>query len=157
MNARKSLGWLGLVLLFALAMSLGTAATNADEGTRLTGLRGEQLTDSDLAGGATVLVVWASWSPRCRDIVERVNPLAERWGGKARVGTVNFQEDRAAVEAFLRGKALSAPVYLDADGAFSKRNAVTTLPGLLVYVDGQVAYSGRLPEDPDSLLSKTLR
>jgi thiol-disulfide isomerase/thioredoxin len=157
MSARKSLSWLGSVLVLALVASLGTSVSSAREATRLTGLRGEQLTDSDLAGGATVLVVWASWSPRCRDIVERVNPLAERWGGKARVGTVNFQEDRAAVEAFLRGKSLSAPVYLDADGAFSKRNAVTTLPGLLVYVDGQVAYSGRLPEDPDSLLSKTLR
>ena len=140
---------LGIVLLASLAA--------AQDGARMTGLRGGELTESDLARGRTIVVVWASWSPRCRDIVERVNPLAERWGGKARVGTVNFQEDRAAVEAFLRGKSLSAPVYLDADGAFSKRNAVTTLPGLLVYVDGQVAYSGRLPEDPDSLLSKTLR
>ncbi len=147
--------WRWLLALLLLVAS--GAALWAQEGSRLVGLGGEVLTQSDLDRGSTVLIVWASWSPRCRDIVERVNPLAERWGGKARVATVNFQEDRAAVETFLRGKALRAPVYLDADGAFSKRNAVTTLPGLLVYVDGRVAYSGRLPEDPDRVLSQALR
>jgi thiol-disulfide isomerase/thioredoxin len=141
----------------ASVLLLVAALATAQEGTRLAGLGGEVLSQSDLDRGATVLVVWASWSPRCRDIVERVNPLAERWGGKARVATVNFQEDRSAVEAFLRGKSLATPVYLDADGAFSKRNAVTTLPGLLVYVDGRVAYSGRLPEDPERVLGQTLR
>jgi thiol-disulfide isomerase/thioredoxin len=115
------------------------------------------LTESDLARGTTIIVVWASWSPRCRDIVERVNPLAERWGGKARVVTVNFQEDRGAVETFLRGKSLRAPVYLDGDGAFSKRHAVTTLPGLLVFVNGRVAYGGRLPEDPDRVLASAVQ
>ena len=145
--------WIAALALMVVA---GVTA-GAQENTRLQGLGGEQLSQSDLDRGTTVLVVWASWSPRCRDIVERVNPLAERWGGKARVGTVNFQEDRGAVESFLRGKSLQAPVYLDGDGAFSKRNAVTTLPGLLVYVDGRVAYSGRLPEDPDRVLAQTLR
>jgi thiol-disulfide isomerase/thioredoxin len=152
-------GRLSALAGFAIALGLlvFAAATLAQDGTRLVGMRGEELTQSDLDRGATVLVVWASWSPRCRDIVERVNPLAERWSGKARVATVNFQEDRSAVDTFLHGKSLSAAVYLDGDGAFSKRNAVTTLPGLLVYVDGRVAYSGRLPEDPDRVLAQALR
>lgn len=156
MNRGAKLGWV-LTLATVLVLAAGAVASSAQEGTRLVGVRGEELTQSDLERGSTVLVVWASWSPRCRDIVERVNPLAERWGGKARVATVNFQEDRSAVDTFLRGKSLSTAVYLDADGAFSKRNAVTTLPGLLVYVDGRVAYSGRLPEDPDRVLAQTLR
>ena len=147
-------GWSWLVVALAIALLATLAA--AEDGSRMAGLGGGELTESDLARGRTIVVVWASWSPRCRDIVERVNPIAERWGGKARVVTVNFQEERAAVEAFLDGKALQAPVFLDGDGAFSKRNAVTTLPGLLVYVDGRVAYSGRLPEDPDRVLSQTL-
>jgi thiol-disulfide isomerase/thioredoxin len=153
---RRSKFWTW-TLAAVIALTAGAWVASAQEGTRLSGVSGGELTQSDLDRGSTVLVVWASWSPRCRDIVERVNPLVERWGGKARVATVNFQEDRAAIDTFLRGKSLSTAVYLDADGAFSKRNAVTTLPGLLVYVDGRVAYSGRLPEDPDRVLSQALR
>src|SRR6185295_17372165 len=101
MNRGAKLGW-ALMLATVLVLAAGAVASSAQEGTRLVGVRGEELTQSDLERGSTVLVVWASWSPRCRDIVERVNPLAERWGGKARVATVNFQEDRSAVDTFLR-------------------------------------------------------
>ncbi len=142
------------ILLLAATLAVGAVA---QDGPRLQGLDGGELTQSDIERGATVLVFWASWSPRCRDIVERVNPIAAKWGGKARVATVNFQEDRGAVDAFLRGKSLQAPVYFDGDGAFSKRNAVTTLPVLLVYVNGRVAYSGPLPEDPDRVLTQALQ
>lgn len=148
--------WFAGLAVVALTLA-SLEAVSAEDGAALSGLDGGRLTESDLARGTTIIVLWASWSPRCRDIVERVNPLAERWGGKARVVTVNFQEDRGAVEAFLRGKSLRAPVYLDGDGAFSKRHAVTTLPGLLVFVDGRVAYGGRLPEDPDRVLASAVQ
>src|SRR5947207_15784825 len=56
----------------------------------LTCVGGERLNEADLARGSTIVVVWASWSPRSRNIVERVGPLAGRWGSQARVVTVNF-------------------------------------------------------------------
>ena len=149
-----------LFLLLALAVAALAAVPGAPlaaQGVRLAGLSGGQLTEGDLASGATIVVVWASWSPRSRDIVERVNPLAARWGGSARVVTVNFQEDRGAVEGFLAGKNLNAPVFLDPDGVFSKKYAVATLPGLLVLKDGQVAFRGKLPDDPDRVLGELLR
>jgi len=118
---------------------------------------GERLNDADLSRGATIVVVWASWSPRSRDIVERVGPLAGRWGGRARVFTVNFQENAQAVQGFLAGRSFGAPVCLDADGAFSKKYNIATLPGLLVIKDGQVAYRGKLPEDPDRVITDLLR
>lgn len=148
---RRSAAWLAVVLV-GLALALPAPAQDV----RLPGLRGGQLTDGDLAQGATVIVVWASWSPRGKDIVDRVNAIERRWGNRARVVTVNFQEDRGTVQEFLSGQNLSAPVYLDADGAFSKKHAVTTLPGLLVIRDGSVAYRGRLPDDPASILDETL-
>lgn len=141
-----------LALLLALALPLPSSAQDF----RLPGLRGGQLTNADLGQGATIVVVWASWSPRCRDIVERVNALQGRWGSRARVVTVDFQEDRGTVDGFLSGKNLSVPVYLDQDGAFSKKHAVTTLPGLLVIRDGNVAYRGKLPDDADRVLSEIL-
>ena len=133
------------------------AASELPPNLRLPGLRGGDLTARDLAEGAHVLVVWASWSPRCRDIVERLQGLDERWGRRAHVASIDFQEERGAVEEFLRGKSLAVPVYLDRDGAFSKSLEVTTLPGLVVVRDGKVRFQGRLPADVDSLLEEHLR
>lgn len=141
----------------AFALALFLAGSTAAQDVRLSCLRGESLSEADLAKGVTIIVVWASWSPRSRDVVERVNPLAARWNGRARVLTVNFQEERSAVDGFLAGKSLSVPVCLDADGSFSKKYNVATLPGLLVVKDGQVAYRGKLPENPDSVIADLLR
>jgi thiol-disulfide isomerase/thioredoxin len=146
---------LGAVLA-VLAGFVGTAAPVAAQGPVLRGLRGESLSEADLAQGATIFIVWASWSPHSRDVVERANRVAQRWGGKARVVTVNFQEDRGAVEGFLAGKNLGTAVFLDGDGAFSKKYAVATLPGLLIIKDGRVAYRGKLPADPDRIIVEIL-
>ncbi len=134
---------------------LGGPAAFAQE-TKLTGLKGERLSDADLVRGAIVVVVWASWSPRSRDIVERVRLLAGRWGQRARVVTVDFEEDRPTVEAFLAGKALGVTVFLDTDGAFSKKYAIASLPGLLVLKEGKSVYHGKLPDDPDRLIADLL-
>lgn len=123
---------------------------------RLQGLHGEQLGDAELARGTAILIFWTSWSPHSRNIVARVNPLAERWGGRARVLTVNFMEERQAVDGFLSGKGFQPPVFLDPDGAFSRKYAVATLPGLLIIRDGQVVYKGRLPDDPDRVIADFL-
>jgi thiol-disulfide isomerase/thioredoxin len=144
-------------LAFVVALGVAGDAASAQRDVRLPGLRGGQLTSADLAEGATVVVVWASWSPRCRDIVERINAVAASWGGRARVVSVDFQEDAADVERFLAGKDLRAPVYLDRDGEFSKANAIATLPGLIVYRDGQARYHGKLPADPDAAIADALR
>lgn len=140
----------------ALTVALLLAAPVAAQDFRLQSLSGERLVESDLSRGTTIVVVWASWSPRSRDIAARVSPLARRWGGQARVVTVNFQEERAAVEGFLAGKNLGAAVFLDLDGAFSKKYAMATLPGLLIIKDGQVVYRGKLPDDPDRVIGELL-
>jgi len=126
----------------------------AQAGIDLQGLRGESFSEAELSRGPTIVVVWASWSPRGRDVVDRVNSLHRSWSAKSRVVTVNFQEDRATIEEFLSGKGLQAPVLMDQDGAFAKRYAITALPGLLVFRDGQKAFGGRLPDDPDRILSE---
>jgi thiol-disulfide isomerase/thioredoxin len=141
------------LLLAAAALVAGLAAAPAAaQGLRLQGLGGEELRESDLASQPTIVVVWASWSPRGRDVVQRVKGLVGRWGSRARVITVNFQEDRATVEKFLAGQNLGAPVFLDTDGAFSKKYSVTNLPGLVVFKDGDAAYRGKLPDDADAVI-----
>ena len=150
---RRRAAALTFAVLVALAVPM---AAQPGQSIRLQGLQGEQLAEADLLRGTTIVVVWASWSPRSRDIVARVNPIAARWGGQARVVTVNFQEERAAVEGFLSGKGLGTTVFLDPDGAFSKKYSIATLPGLLIIKDGQVAFRGKLPDDPDRVIGEVL-
>ncbi len=120
-------------------------------------LGGGRLTSADLGKGDSIVVVWASWSPRSRDVAERVAALSSRWGGRARVVTVSFQEEGPAVERFLAGKKLGAPVCLDPEGDFSHKYNVSTLPALLVMKDGTAAYQGKLPDDPDAVIAPLLR
>jgi thiol-disulfide isomerase/thioredoxin len=148
-----------MVFLMAILMvSTAVAPPVAGQGRGFTlqGLSGGQIQQKDLDQGAVIVVVWASWSPRGRDIVPRADSIVDRWGGRARVIMVNFQEDSATVESFLRGNRPKASIYLDRDGAFSKKYSVTHLPGLLIFKDGVAAFSGKLPPDPDSLIGQTL-
>jgi thiol-disulfide isomerase/thioredoxin len=154
-SSRVRLG--AAVLTLALLSLVALPGTVRAEDVNLSCLGGGHLTDADLGRGATIVVVWASWSPRSRDIAERVGPLAARWGGRARVVTVNFQEDGAVVERFLAGKSLGATVCLDPDGTFSRKYNIATLPGLVVLKDGQVGYHGKLPDDPDSVIGPAVR
>lgn len=145
---------LGLALL-GLA-GLPNRVVAAEHATDLTGLDGERLTDAELSEGATILVVWASWSPRCRDIGKRVEGILERWGERARVATVNFQEDETAARGFARKQRLTVPVYLDREAVFAKRHGVSSLPFLLVIEDGETSFSGKLPSDADAVLEREL-
>ncbi|MEE8524669.1 MAG: TlpA disulfide reductase family protein [Thermoanaerobaculia bacterium] len=127
----------------------------------LVGLESGQLSEADLEHGVTILVVWASWSPRCRDIVARINALAASWSSRARVASVVFQEDPATVRHFLDdqsldGKDLGSLVFIDTSGAFSKKHAVTTLPSLLVFDSGKTAFRGKLPAAPDPIIERAL-
>lgn len=143
--------------LLVLLLLAGLARVAGAQEVSLSCLGGERLSEGDLSRGTTIVVVWASWSPRSRDVVQRVNPIASRFGGSARVITVNFQEERPAVESFLAGKGLAVPVCLDGEGAFSRKHNVATLPGLLVVKNGQTVYHGKLPDDAERVIEGLLR
>ena len=145
-----------IVLILMLSALLGTPA-DGQQGESLPGLRGGQLSSAELAQGTQIIVVWASWSPRCRDISPRVNDLVQKFSGQGRVVTVNFQEEAPAIEDFVRQQPLNAPIFLDRDGAFSKRHAVTTLPGLIVMRNGEVLFEGRLAGEAEAQIRDLLR
>ena len=141
-----------------LALLLLPVISVAQQGRpfELEGLAGGNLGPADFDQGVVIVVVWASWSPHCRNIDSRANAIGDRWGSQAKVIMVDFQEDRSEVEAFLNGKNTKVPVYLDTSGAFSKKYSVTNLPGLVIFKDGNVAFSGKLSRDPNSIISQTL-
>ncbi len=146
------------VALATVGLLLGTAPISAAVGDRLPleGLYGERLEASDLEQGVTLLVVWTSWSPRCRDIGSRINRLAETWSQRADVGSIVFQETPEQILEFLADEHLDAPVYFDRSGKFSKQVAVTTLPMLLIFQDGQLIFRGKLSANPDPVIERAL-
>ncbi len=118
---------------------------------------GTPLDQAAIATGLVIVVVWTTWSPRGRNIVERLNRIQDEWGSRARVASVVFQESPQAVDRFLQGKELAVPVFLDSGNAeFSKRNNVTQVPRLLVFKDGVTAVNVNLTDDPDPLISGAL-
>lgn len=137
--------WALPALLWVLLLPALTAQGQA--GLVLPGADGGELSVDRLSSGDAVVVFWASWSPRCRDIDRTIDQIAGRWGSRARVVSISFQEDRPAVREFLARRSISVPTYLDAEGTFSKRHGVTTLPSLLVLRQGSVAFRGGLPAD----------
>ena len=151
--------WPALACALALLVvsSLCGAPAEAQPGGSLPGLAGGQLSAADLAQGTHIIVVWASWSPRCRDLSPRVNDLVQKLSGLGRVVTVNFQEEAAVIEDFVRQHSLNAPVFLDRDGEFSKSHAVTTLPGLVVLRQGEVLFQGRLAVEAETQIRDLLR
>ncbi len=156
---RGALAWLAVsaaALLVAGSALLGRPAL-AQQGGSLPGYGGGQLSATDLAQGTHIIVVWASWSPRCRDIAPRVNDLAQKLSALGKVETVNFQEETAAIADFVRQNPINAPIFLDRDGEFSKGHAVTTLPGLIVIRQGEVLFQGRLAAEAEPQIRDLLR
>ncbi|MCZ6726323.1 MAG: TlpA disulfide reductase family protein [Acidobacteria bacterium] len=144
-------------LLAVLAFLLVVPAAARGPELSLPGLGGGRLSEGELAQGTHIIVFWASWAPRGHDVVERVNKLVERWGRRARVITVNFQEDESAVRKFLRDKPnLEAEVFLDRAGELSKKYRVNSAPWLLILKDGRTSFSERLPADPHPVVEQIL-
>lgn len=118
---------------------------------------GAPFDQSMISTGVVIAVVWTTWSPRGRNIVDRLNRIEAQWGDRALVVSVVFQESPEAIEGFLDGKQLVVPVFLDSGNAdFSKRHNVTQVPRLLVFKDGVTAVNVNLTDDPSPLISGAL-
>lgn len=149
----KRLTATALLLLVSWAFH---AAPAASQGFRLDGLDGSSLSQDALQSGDWVIVVWASWSPRARDIGARIEALSSKFSGRARVCGVHFQDTPAEVRRSLGGQLPSAPLYVDARGDFSKKYQVSDLPALLVLRQGRVVHKGRLTANADGVVGPLL-
>ncbi|MCP4205037.1 MAG: redoxin family protein [bacterium] len=147
---REKLGWAALLALATVLVAPLSAAATVDV-AGLTHLDGTAITADEVSENA-LFVVFSTWSPKCRGIVELVNEIHSDWGDRAQVFLVNFQEDAGAVEKFLAGRKPKVKVLLDPDASFSKKHKITYLPSLLAVRDGSPAFRGKLPSDVGPVL-----
>ncbi len=112
-------------------------------------LGGREWKSAEVYGrGATVVVFWATWSPRSSEVILDLEALRAKIGPeKLQVVTVNCEHpaisaaDREAIASFAKKSGFSGPVLVD-DGlvAFNEYGAMALPSTLVLGADGKVAY-----------------
>jgi len=110
---------------------------------------GKEWKSAEIYGrGATVVVFWATWSPRSSEIIRDLEALRAKIGpDKVQVVTVNCEHpsisaaDREAIAAAAKQGGFSGPALVD-DGliTFSEYGAMALPSTLVLGADGKVVY-----------------
>jgi thiol-disulfide isomerase/thioredoxin len=109
---------------------LGKPAPPFEVATRA---KGPAMTRESLAGKVVVIDFWATWCGPCRATIPRLNALHKKYGKKGVVVLGVTDEDRATVDAFLKGTKIKYPIGLDGEGrGANKAFFVQAYPTLLL-------------------------
>lgn len=112
-------------------------------------LDGAQWNSADGAGQVQVIDVWASWCQPCRKGFGRLAELAQRHPS-VRFTAVSIDEDREAVESFMRQTPIAFAVALDRTQSLTEAPmSITRVPTVLV-VDRAGVVQHRLEEPDDA-------
>lgn len=145
LETRARLGLLSCLLLLAFP---ARGSTPPLAGTS----SGIEIEEVEMSSGEFVVVVWATWSPHSDSVPTLLEQLSESWKHRAETIGVLFQEDPRDALA----DDLEVPHYRDGSGRFSKRWGVKTLPFLLIFRNGELAFGGKLPSRPGPLIRRAL-
>lgn len=85
-----------------------------------------------LRGRPVLLNFWATWCGPCREEMQSLEWLADRYRPSGlEVWAVDFREPADTVRRFVEATALRLPVLSDADGAAARSFGVTVFPGTI--------------------------
>lgn len=138
---------------------VGTPQSRAPD-FELIGLDGQPARLSDLRGKVVLLNFWATWCPPCKAEMPDLEALHRKYGDARAfvVVGVNFEEDAAPVEAFIRERGLSFPVWLDTAGEAGAKLGVRGLPvSFIIDREGYIrdAWNGQIA--PEAMLARLAR
>ena len=92
-------------------------------------------------GVPTVLSLWASWCPPCREELPMVQQLAAAGGDRVRVLGVASLDGAKQAASFAADAGITFPSAFDGDGEVMSAIGVNTLPHtVFLAADGSVAY-----------------
>jgi peroxiredoxin len=98
-------------------------------GFQLPLLNGGTFRLSDYRGRYVWINFWATWCPPCRAEMPDIEKVwKEEQGGDLVLVAVDFGEDRATVDAFIKKLGLTFPVALDSSGQLTTNYRVVGLP-----------------------------
>ncbi len=96
---------------------------------------------SQLRGKPVVINFWATWCPPCTSELPYFERLAQRYGDRIRIITVDWNEPPDVALDYLRGQGLDLSLISDRQGKIYKAYSLSEVPDTVVLdSDGKVAY-----------------
>ena len=102
---------------FFLSQPAGSPAVEKAPEFSLTDLQGQHQSLSQYQGKPVVLYFWATWCPACRNEVEKMKDVYQKYHPRGvEFVSVSLDTDRAKLEKFVREKKIGYPVLFDGRG-----------------------------------------
>ncbi len=96
---------------------------------------------SALRGKPVVINFWASWCPPCLDELPYFQRLAQRYGNRVEIVTVDWDEDPNVAATYLRSHDLNLPVVADRQSRIYHAYSLSEVPDTVVLdAAGNVTY-----------------
>ena len=96
---------------------------------------------ADNGGKATIVMVWTTWCPSCKQELPEMEQLNKSHGDKVNIISVSLDEKVGALQKFFADKALDLPVY-HGDQAFGRKFSIESIPTMLIFdKTGQLIFS----------------
>jgi thiol-disulfide isomerase/thioredoxin len=120
--------------------------------------RGDIVSIEDFTGKVTLINFWATWCPPCVGEIPSLNRLKNKMQGQPfQLISINYAEDRQAINKFMQEVKVEFPVLLDQDGSFATRWNIITYPSTFVIdKEGKIRYgvNAAIEWDSPELLEK---
>ena len=91
-----------------------------------------RLGPADYRGSWVVLIFWAQWCGPCRSEQPSLDRLASEAGGRVDFLGIDYNDDQAAAEAYVREASVPYPSVFDQAGQTLSLYAVPTIPYVVV-------------------------
>lgn len=83
-------------------------------------------------GKPTLVFMWATWCPSCKQQIPELEQLQATHGDKVNIVALSLDEDKAALEKYLAKKPLNVPVYWG-DKDVAREFEVSAIPMLVIF------------------------
>lgn len=96
---------------------------------------------SQLRGKPIVINFWASWCPPCTDELPYFQRLKDEYGESVRIVTVDWNEDPAVAQAYLKRQHIDLPLVADRQSKIYAAYSLSEVPDTVVLnPNGAVTY-----------------